>query len=77
MLNRKDYTPLYVQLQRIIRQDIIRGKYKEGDMIPSEAQMMKLYGVTRTTIRKAISDLVNEGLLMQVQGKATSYASGK
>ncbi|EHQ63878.1 GntR family transcriptional regulator [Paenibacillus dendritiformis] len=69
MLNRNDYTPLYVQLQRIIRQDIIRGKYKEGDMIPSEAQMMKLYGVTRTTIRKAISDLVNEGLLRQVQGK--------
>ncbi|MEC0066243.1 GntR family transcriptional regulator [Paenibacillus thiaminolyticus] len=69
MLNRNDYTPLYVQLQRIIRQDIISGKYKEGDMIPSESQMMKIYGVTRTTIRKAISDLVNEGLLMQVQGK--------
>ncbi|MDU5145684.1 MAG: GntR family transcriptional regulator [Paenibacillus dendritiformis] len=69
MLNRNDYTPLYVQLQRIIRQDIIRRKYKEGDMIPSETQMMKLYGVTRTTIRKAISDLVHEGLLRQVQGK--------
>ena len=69
MLNRNDYTPLYVQLQNIIRNDIMSGKYKEGEMIPSEAQMMKLYDVTRTTIRKAISDLVNEGLLVQAQGK--------
>lgn len=69
MLNRNDYTPLYVQLQNIIRNDIMSGKYKDGEMIPSEAQMMKLYDVTRTTIRKAVADLVNEGLLVQAQGK--------
>lgn len=69
MLNRNDYTPLYKQLEDIIRQDICSGKYKEGEAIPSEAQMMKLYDVTRTTIRKAIANLVNEGLLVQAQGK--------
>lgn len=71
MLNRSDVVPLYVQLERILRDEILNGKYKEGEMIPSEAQLMKAFDVTRTTIRKAISNLVHEGLLMQVHGKGT------
>ncbi|OAA91766.1 GntR family transcriptional regulator [Clostridium ljungdahlii] len=63
--------PKYVQLQNIIKQDIISGKYKNGDMIPSESNLMKKYCVTRTTIRKAISNLSNAGLVKQVQGKGT------
>jgi GntR family transcriptional regulator len=71
MLNRSDVVPLYVQLERILREEILSGKYKEGEMIPSETQLMKAFDVTRTTIRKAISDLVHEGLLKQVHGKGT------
>ncbi|MCR4434810.1 MAG: GntR family transcriptional regulator [Clostridiales bacterium] len=71
MLDRNGVIPLYFQLERIIREDIVKGKYKNGDVIPSETQLMKTYNVTRTTVRKAISDLVNEGLLAQVHGKGT------
>ncbi|AJY75851.1 GntR family transcriptional regulator [Paenibacillus beijingensis] len=71
MLNRNDSVPLYVQLQNMIRDNILSGRYKQGETIPSETQMMNMYDVTRTTIRKAISNLVNEGLLMQIHGKGT------
>lgn len=71
MLNKHESVPLYVQLQNIIRDDIICGKYKEGEIIPSETEMMKTYDVTRTTIRKAIANLVDEALLMKLHGKGT------
>ena len=71
MLNKNDHLPLYVQLQRMLREDILKGKYKEGDMIPSETQLSSRFGITRSTVRKAISILVNEGYLHQVHGKGT------
>ncbi|WP_019419084.1 GntR family transcriptional regulator [Paenibacillus sp. OSY-SE] len=71
MLNKHDSVPLYVQLQNLIRSDIISGKYKVGETIPSETEMMKLYEVTRTTIRKAIDGLVDEALLVKRHGKGT------
>ncbi|NPV42594.1 MAG: GntR family transcriptional regulator [Firmicutes bacterium] len=71
MLTKDNGVPLYIQLQRLLKEDIVTGKYKEGDMIPSETQLSAKYNITRTTVRKAISNLVNEGLLHQVQGKGT------
>ncbi|MDF2572216.1 MAG: phosphonate metabolism transcriptional regulator PhnF [Sporomusa sp.] len=71
VLQKNDAIPLYIQLAKIIRDDILNGIYKEGDLIPSEAQMAQKYKITRTTIRRAIADLVNEGLLSQVHGKGT------
>ncbi|SHI96026.1 GntR family transcriptional regulator [Lutispora thermophila] len=71
MLNKSDPVPLYIQLQRIIKEEILQGKYEEGQMIPSETQLSSKYGITRTTVRKAISMLANEGYLHQVHGKGT------
>lgn len=71
MLQKNSAIPLYVQLAKIVRDDILGGVYKEGDLIPSEARMAQRYKITRTTIRRAIADLVNEGLLSQVHGKGT------
>lgn len=71
MLNRKDPIPLYVQLYRKLKQDIIKGVYANGSMIPSETQLIKQYGVTRTTIRKAVSTLAQEGLVDTIHGKGT------
>lgn len=70
MLNNAS-VPKYVQLQNIIKENIITKKYHDGDMIPSEPQLMEMYSVTRTTIRKALSNLVHEGLLRKEQGKGT------
>jgi len=71
MLNKNDALPLYVQLTRLLRREIMEGVYKEGDLIPSEVQMAQKHDITRTTVRRAISELVNDGLLVQVHGKGT------
>jgi GntR family transcriptional regulator len=63
--------PKYVQLQNIIKDKIITKQYHDGDKIPSETELMETYSVTRTTIRKALSNLVYEGLLRKEQGRGT------
>lgn len=64
--------PLYVQLKKRIEQNIIDGTYKE--QIPSEREIMDDYYVSRSTVRQAISDLVNDGILEKRPGKGTFIA---
>lgn len=71
MLDKNDYVPLYVQLYRKLRDQILNGEYKQGEFIPSEAEVMKAFQTTRGTVRNAISLLVNDGLVQQVRGKGT------
>lgn len=71
MLDKNDFAPLYIQLQRILRAKILNGEYKQGEAIPSETEMMKLFQTTRGTVRNAISLLVSEGLVEQIRGKGT------
>ncbi|HHI2442739.1 TPA: GntR family transcriptional regulator [Enterobacter cloacae] len=76
--------PLYLQVSEWIRENIYRGELGKGDRIPSENQIMDILEVSRGTVKKAVTMLVNEGLLVQVQGKGTfvkneniSYALGE
>ena len=61
--------PKYHWLKEIIRAEY--ATWDPGAPIPSEAELCQLYGVSRTTVRKAIDDLANEGLLYRIQGKGT------
>jgi len=70
-LDPQDSTPLYTQLYRDLRQRILDGTYPEGDAIPSETAMRDLHGITRSTVRHAVSLLVSEGLVRQIRGKGT------
>lgn len=71
MLDLKSGLPLYVQVREILRRDIESGHYSIGEQIPAEQEIVKHYGVARATVRQAITDLVNEGLLLRRQGKGT------
>ncbi|MFK9092182.1 GntR family transcriptional regulator [Bacillus salipaludis] len=71
MLDKNDFAPLYVQLYRKIKEQIVKGEYKQGEAIPSESEMMKAFQTTRGTVRNAIGLLVNEGLVHQIRGKGT------
>ena len=66
-----DPTPLYTQLYRMLRARILDGAYPEGSAIPSETEMRDRHGVTRGTVRNAVSLLVREGLVQQIRGKGT------
>jgi DNA-binding FadR family transcriptional regulator len=54
-----------------IRADITSGTYKINEKIPAEPELMKLYGVGRSTIREAIKTLATSGILKVQQGFGT------
>jgi len=63
--------PLYFQLEQIIRSQIITGEFMPGEQIPTEKALCQTYQVSSITVRQAILNLVNEGLLIRKQGKGT------
>lgn len=63
--------PLYLQLQQRIREAVQNGILKYGDSIPPEREIAGALKVSRVTVRRAIDDLVDEGLLTQRQGAGT------
>jgi DNA-binding FadR family transcriptional regulator len=54
-----------------LQQQIALGKYKTGEQLPIEPELMRTFGVGRSTIREAIKTLVNAGLLRVQQGLGT------
>ncbi|MBO9131474.1 GntR family transcriptional regulator [Bacillus sp. 165] len=69
MIDTNNPIPLHLQLRSVIASDIKKGIYK--DKIPSERDLMDRFSVSRTTVREAISHLVQEGVLEKVHGKGT------
>jgi len=68
---------LYATVRQRLLDDIAQGVYRPGQQIPTESELCTLYNVSRITIRKAISDLVNDGVLQRWQGKGTFVQSKK
>ncbi|MGN0747471.1 MAG: GntR family transcriptional regulator [Aristaeellaceae bacterium] len=71
ILMSESYSPLYKQLMQKIRSDIAAGVYPVHSRIPSEQELCETYQVSRVTVRKALSELTQEGLLKRRQGKGT------
>lgn len=76
-LNKEVPIPLYFQLEQLIRDEIDQGTYAVGDVIPTEKELIEMFDVSRTTVRQAISDLVQEGLLYRSKSKGTFVARPK
>ena len=70
-LEAESYAPLYRQLMRRLREDIAAGVYPVSSRIPSEQALCGAYGVSRVTVRRALEELTQEGLLQRRQGKGT------
>lgn len=66
--------PLYYQLKQIVRTEIERGMYRPGDRLPSETEMIQKYGVSRITVRQALSELESEGVVVRRHGRGTYVA---
>ena len=70
-LQKDDSTPLYLQLQRIIRDAIETGAVPVGDALPTERDLAEEFGVSRITVRKAIEGLVGDALVSRRRGAGT------
>lgn len=63
--------PKYYFIKQSIAKKIESEEFDTNHPIPSEKELMEMYGVSRITIRKAIDELVLEGYLYKIQGKGT------
>jgi DNA-binding FadR family transcriptional regulator len=61
---------LYEQLAARLRKDILSGKLRPGQPLPSERTLQQEYGLARETVRRALGLLRNEGLLASRRGHA-------
>jgi len=68
---------LYIQVYNEIKSNIDNGIWKEGSQIPTEHELMKEFNVSRDTIRKALSKLLQEGYIRRQAGKGTFIRSNK
>ncbi|RLK63525.1 GntR family transcriptional regulator [Atopobacter sp. AH10] len=69
-------SPLYVQLKSYITK-LIENEFEVNQQIPSEFELMEKYRVSRTTVRKAIDELVKEGVIVKKQGIGTFVVEKK
>jgi GntR family transcriptional regulator len=69
--------PLYTQIKEALRAKILDGSYQAHQRLPSESEMINAFGVSRITVRQAVSDLQKEGLLFKIHGKGTFVATPK
>jgi GntR family transcriptional regulator len=63
--------PKYQRLAADLRRRIMDGEWQGGVPLPVEGELESQYGVARNTVRLAVDVLVNEGLLVRIQGKGT------
>jgi GntR family transcriptional regulator len=74
MFDTNTFVPLYYQLKLHIESQIRSGIWQPGDQVPSESDLGEKFHVSRTTVRQALGELVNQGMLTRVQGKGTFVA---
>ncbi|MDI9469609.1 MAG: GntR family transcriptional regulator [Bacillota bacterium] len=70
-IDKNSSVPLYAQLKDLLSERIEDGSYGPGSQIPTELALCEELDLSRPTVRKAISELVNEGLLIIRKGKGT------
>lgn len=67
----------YRQLAEILRARIERGDWSPGRAIQSETQLVQQYGIARSTVRRAIALLVEDGVVFVVPQRGTFVADGQ
>lgn len=73
----KNAIPLYFQVQQALASSITTGKLPAGSQLPSEEELILQYGVSRTTVRKAIQELERLEVVEIRRGKGTFVREAK
>jgi GntR family transcriptional regulator len=77
MVRTAEPLPRYYQVERALRERIEAGEWSVGDLFPPERELVALYGISRMTVRQALSGLVADGLLHRQRGRGTFVAPAK
>jgi len=63
--------PAHIMIRESIINDIMRGVYEKGSMLPQQSYYAEKYGVSRATVRKAMDQLIHQNVIVTVKGKGT------
>ena len=69
--------PLYFQLKSLLLEEIKKNEYPVDSLIPTEKEISEMFGISRTTVRQAITELVQAGWLYRIKSKGTFVARVK
>ncbi len=70
-------SPKHALITEVMSRQIALGRWLPGSKLPTEAQLMARFNVSRITIRRALQDLMRDGLLVGRQGKGTYVNASK
>ncbi len=76
-IDKKSPIPIYYQLKNIVKDDIESGALKPGTALPSEREYSERFGISRMTVRQALKELENEGLVVRERGRGSFVARPK
>ncbi len=71
LIDREASLPVYIQLADILRQQILSGKYRPGERLPSKSQLVEVFKVSPMTVRRAINLLAAQDAISTAQGRGT------
>jgi GntR family histidine utilization transcriptional repressor len=64
----------YAKVKHYLKQELTRGRWPPGALMPSEAELVARFGVSRMTVNRALRELATEGFVERVQGVGTFAA---
>jgi GntR family transcriptional regulator len=68
------FRPLFAQIQELIVERMMAGEWRHEEPLPSEAEFAKFYNVSQGTVRRAISEMTAQNLVVRYRGKGTFVA---
>src|SRR5450432_187735 len=69
-----DFRPLYAQVKALMIRRMLRGDWRPGALLPSEARLAAEFGVSQGTMRKALDEMATQNLVVRQQGRGTFIA---
>ena len=70
-IDKEAKTPLYLQVEEIIGELLLKEPYSRGEKLPNELEISKELGVSRNTVRKAMYGLINKNLIIRKKNRGT------
>ena len=64
----------YAQVKQALRDGLAEGRWRTGELMPSEAELVAQFGVSRMTVNRALRELQSEGMVDRIQGVGTFAA---
>ncbi|MPL95599.1 HTH-type transcriptional repressor YvoA [bioreactor metagenome] len=71
-----NHQPMYYQLKQLIIDQIQNRELKANDMLPTESEYCRKYGISKAPVRQALSELEAENYIYKIRGKGSFVLSG-